>query len=130
MAERVTLERGNGVPHFHVRTVTGAVFSYSTIWQRHNLVLVVLHGAEAEAALISELLTRSDEFTEREGICVVTQDRVPGVPAPGALVADRWGEIVHVVPATEVASPQLADDLIEWLDFVRRRCPECEGEFR
>jgi hypothetical protein len=44
---------------------------------------------------------------------------------PGLVVADRWGEIVHV--AREV--PRVAD-VLDWLDHLEQRCPECEGEAR
>jgi hypothetical protein len=50
---------------------------------------------------------------------------VTGVPRPGALVADRWGEVVHVEDGWPTVS-----SLLEWLDYVAHRCPECEGEAR
>jgi hypothetical protein len=43
------------------------------------------------------------------------------------LFADRWGEVVHVEATAELPA---ATALLEWLDYVERRCPECEGEAR
>jgi hypothetical protein len=45
-------------------------------------------------------------------------------------VADRWGEIAYVAAAPHVTELPTASELIEWLDYVERRCPECEGEAR
>ena len=44
------LQRGDSVPHFWVTTVGGEVFSYSTIWQRKNLVLLCLPAAESQSS--------------------------------------------------------------------------------
>ena len=60
-----------------------------------------------------------------EARLVVTRETVDGVPRPGVVIADRWGEVFAVIddPArTDV------DDLIEWLRWVQMKCPECEGE--
>jgi hypothetical protein len=67
---------------------------------------------------------------EREWVCVVTRDRVPGLQAPATLVADRWGEIVYVTDTSRVDELPASSDLLDWLDYVDRRCPECEGETR
>jgi hypothetical protein len=58
----------------------------------------------------------------------MTRDDVPGLRAPGALVADRWGEIVYVAPIAEAAGSPTVAELLEWLEYVQHRCPECEGE--
>jgi hypothetical protein len=123
-----TLQRGGQVPHFEVKTLAGDVFSYSTIWQRKNLVLVTLpdHGREGDYP--STLAARGRDFEEHRAACVMTRDHVPGVPTPGTVIADRWGEIVHVVAATHISELPPASELLEWLEFVEQRCPECEGE--
>jgi len=126
MAE-MTLQRGDQVPRFEVRTLQGDPFSYSTIWQRENLVLVTL-PKDVELGRASELASRTRDFAERETVLVITRDRIAGLPTPGAVVADRWGEIVHVAAAPDVNGLPAASDLIEWIDYVRIRCPECEGE--
>jgi hypothetical protein len=55
---------------------------------------------------------------------------VPGVQAPGALIADRWGEIIHITAVAESAQSPAAEDLLGWLEYVQNRCPECEGEVK
>jgi len=126
MAE-VTLQRGDQVPRFEVRNLQGEPFSYSTIWQRQNLVLVTVpEGIELSDPKGLASLTR--DFAARETVLVITRDRIAGLPSPGAIVADRWGEIVHVAAAPDVNDLPAASELIEWIDYVRIRCPECEGE--
>jgi hypothetical protein len=122
------LQRGEQVPHFEVNTLAGDVFSYSTIWQRMNLVLVTLPGAGGEGDYPSTLAARGRDFDEHNAACVMTRDRVPGVPTPGAVVADRWGEIVQVFAATHAGDLPPASELLDWLEYVEQRCPECEGE--
>ena len=126
MTEAKTVQRGDQVPHFEVRTLEGKLFTYTTIWQHRNLVLVTLPEAPC-GAYASALAARAAEFEAHGCACVITRDRVPGVPAPGALVADRWGEIVHVAASRLSGLPTPAE-LLEWVDYVARRCPECEGE--
>ena len=129
MTENDTLQRGDQVPHFEVRTLSGDRFSYSSIWQQKNLVLVTL-ADQIESGYASELAARAPEFDSRETSCVITGDRITGLPAPGALVADRWGEIVHVAASPDAQGLPAASDLIDWIDYVRIRCAECEGEAR
>jgi len=132
-----TLQRGDQVPHFEVKTLAGDVFSYTTIWQRKNLVLVTLpeavdsSSASALGGLPAEALAeggRCRDVQQHDGAWVITRDPVPGVPTPGALVADRWGEIVQIAAAPQVSGLPTVSELLEWLDYVERRCPECEGE--
>ena len=124
------LQRGDSVPHFEVKTIAGELFSYSTIWQRKHLVLIALPTSESEAAgtYTSELVARRSEFTAKGAECVVTRDRVPGIRSPGVVVADRWGEIVHIATTSHVDDLTSPEELLEWLDYLDRRCPECEGE--
>lgn len=127
MTEAKTLQRGDQVPHFEITTLAGDVFNYTTIWQRKNLVLVTLPEA-VDSNYASSLADRCRDFQQHDGACVITRDRVPGVPSPGALVADRWGEIVQIAAAPVVSGLPAVSELLEWLDYVERRCPECEGE--
>src|SRR5687768_5242965 len=98
MAARPMLQQGDSVPHFEVKTIGGELFSYSTIWQRRNLVLLAIPAAESEApgTYVSQVEARRPEFIAKDAECVVTADRVPGIQSPAVVVADRWGEIVHV----------------------------------
>ena len=124
------LDRGDAVPHFEVRTLGGDVFGYSTIWQQKNLVLLTLSPDASDGSYVSELSSLSSEFNDRECVCVITRDSVAGLPAPAALVADRWGEIVHVVAASDVANLPTPAELVEWVEYLEIRCPECEGEVK
>jgi hypothetical protein len=118
----------DSVPHFRVNTWEGQPFSYETIWQRSNLVLVVLTNRDDPYA--AALGARSADFRRHETECVVTLDEVPGLHAPGALVADRWGEIAYVKAAFRSADLPRVEELLEWVAYLRNRCPECEGEAR
>jgi hypothetical protein len=121
-----TLQEGGRVPHFEVTTIDGARFRYAEVWQLRNLVLISLPDdagpAEARAAaLCARIGPLFDDVA-----CVATRDPVPGVPRPGLLIADKWGEIVTVASG----EPPDAAQAIEWLNFVRHQCPECQGEAR
>lgn len=121
-----TLKLGDQVPHFEVRAVDGAAFAYRTIWQRKNLLLILLSDSRPDDACVSDLRARESEWQRLETQCVITGEPVAGLRAPVALIADRWGEIIYLEPARSVA----VDDLLGWLEFVEQRCPECEGEAR
>ena len=60
----------------------------------------------------------------------MTQDGVPGIPSPGVIVADRWGEVAYVVATSAVADLPPPQELIDWLAYVQTQCPECEGEVK
>ena len=126
------LERGELVPHFNVTTITGGSFSYSTIWQHKNLALIALPadstGPTIEA-YAAELQTRRGDFDQLHAEYVITRDAVAGMPVPGVLVADRWGEIVHVA-SCDVDDLPPVHDLLDWIDYAQRQCPECQGEVR
>jgi len=126
------LKTGDLVPHFTVTTFGGQSFNYSDIWQRKNLVLVLLPHAESAAStkFVDQLAARISELTGDDSACVITRDSVSGVPSPGVVVADRWGEIHHVVGGKTVDDLPGPEDVIEWLRFVQHQCPECEGESR
>ena len=105
--------------------------TYSTIWKRKNLVLVTLTRAALDPpsrAYVSQLNILWQELSSQQSECVVTQDSLPGLPGPGALVADRWGEIVVVAAGSDVADLPTPEDLLDWIRYVENQCPECEGE--
>ncbi|HXE79752.1 MAG TPA: hypothetical protein VNK41_03310 [Vicinamibacterales bacterium] len=123
------LERGGQVPHFSVRDVTGRSVRYEAIWQRRNLVLAVLPEDGDEATRYhADLLARDADFRRLHAECVITPEPIPGLPPPAVLVADRWGEIAHVASAQRAADLPDAAALLEWLEWLEYRCPECEGE--
>lgn len=127
------LARGARVPHVRVRHVDGTAFDYDQVWQRRNLLLVALReepdGAE-DAAWVETLLVARETLEAYEAAVVVTRDAVKGLAAPGAVVADRWGEVAFVETAARASALPPVATLEEWLRFVDHACPECEGEAR
>jgi hypothetical protein len=124
------LQKGELLPHFSVTTVAGERFAYSDIWQRKNLVLISLPHEESNGGTeyLAQIATGTSELTGDDTACLITRDRIPGVPAPGVVVTDRWGEIHHVTHAARVEDLPRLHELIEWLRYVQSQCPECEGE--
>jgi hypothetical protein len=76
---------------------------------------------------VRDLEGRREEFAAADAVCVITPDRVEGLEQGGVVIADRWGEIIHVMDGSTAPLPAAAD-LLEWARYVQRRCPECEGE--
>jgi peroxiredoxin len=124
------IQRGDLVPHFTVKTLHGDEFSYATIWQRRNLVLIALPVTDSEFVrrYVSELAARGAEFADGDADCVITQDRIQEIPGPAVLVADRWDEVVCIAAKSDVRDLPHVEDVLEWLRYVQTRCPECEGE--
>jgi len=115
----MTMQRGDIVGHFDVRTAGGDPFSYLSIWQRKNLVLITLTAtATDDEGYLRELERHEAKFSERNSVCVVARGDLPGLPAPGALIADQWGEIVHVVAAIDVTDLPTPHELLEWVEYV------------
>jgi hypothetical protein len=117
------------VPHFDVMTIDGQHVHYDDIWQRRNLVLVLVasQDREAGARYASQLHARQAEFDREESTVVVTTEAVPKLTAPAVLVADRWGEIVFLETASGGRTfrwPDV-DQLSSWVHFVEIQCPEC-----
>jgi hypothetical protein len=128
MSSGSTLRRGDLLPHFTVRTLAGDVVDYRTsMWQRRTLALVMLGEIEPDADL-STRVEALNALTADDNVCVVTRDAIDGAPSPGIIVADRWGEIVHVGVASSVCDLPTVAELAEWLEHLAQRCPECEGE--
>ncbi|ODS55462.1 MAG: hypothetical protein ABS36_09915 [Acidobacteria bacterium SCN 69-37] len=110
------------VAHFVVHAVDGQAVDYREIWQRTQLLLLCFDERDAQArtaVVAAALTTRGDALAAVETRLVVTHDVVPGAPRPGALVADRWGEIYATLDDEAVTD---ADDLIDWMRVVQSRC--------
>lgn len=129
MPNTEALRHGDAVPHFVLQAHDGRVIDYvATIWQRRSLVFVSVPSTKRDEPYVNELARRTTSFDEHESTVVITQDRIQGLPAPGLLVADRWGEIVHVVTPKAVADLPSVATLLKWVEAIEHRCPECEGE--
>lgn len=123
-------QRHDQLLHFVVSDVEGRTVAYATIWQHAHLLLVSLGNAPTPDDCLLRYVREIRSLAADDLACVVTRDAVQGLPSPGAVVADRWGEIVHIVPAADVRSLPSAADLAEWVAYLRIQCPECEGEAR
>jgi hypothetical protein len=124
------MERGDAVPHFTVTTVDGERTSYaSSIWQQKTLVLVTLDRS-AEPNDYAARIKSAVADAAADTAIIVTREAIPTLPAPAAVVADRWGEIVHIVRPEHAGGLPDPKDLAAWVDHLRQRCPECEGETR
>lgn len=127
-----SLVKGDALPFFDVTTVTGEKVRYADLWQHKNVLLVRLPAVNDadDERYAAEMSRHAQEFETYAAATIVTRDEIKQVPCPGVVIADRWGEIQYL------ASPGSARDLpdvreiIDTLDFVQRRCPECEGEWR
>jgi hypothetical protein len=124
------LQPHDQVPHFVVTDLDGGTVTYAAIWQHAHLIIVSLGNAEAPDERLHLYVDKIRAWAADDLACVITRDAVPGLPSPGAIVADRWGEIVHVTPAGESPGLPSAESLAEWVAYLRMQCPECEGEAR
>lgn len=127
------LDRGRRLPHLQVRRLDGTPFDEADVWQRKNLLLVAVpleSGDADDVAWVEAVFAARDTLEAYEAVVLVTRDAVPGLAAPGVVVADRWGEVAFVETAARVAALPPVATLAEWLRFVDHACPECEGEAR
>ena len=116
---------------FTARNADGTLVRYDDIWQRKNLLLVSLPPDDPKAAAYATSLSVLEgDLAAYDTALLVTTTRIEGVPSPGVVVADRWGEVYYVQEADRAADLPPPDELIDWLRFVRNECPECQGETR
>ena len=120
------MEQGGQVPHFDVVDITGRRVAYADIWQRQHLVLVTLDDAGGVARPdVAAVVARAPDIRRHDAVLVVTTEPIADLPRPGAIVADRWGEVQTIISG--IPDP---NELIDWVEYVQHRCPECEGEAR
>lgn len=121
------LARKDRFPHVSVRCIDGSVFDYDDVWQQRHLLLVALaeEGAdrlEDEARYLADLSAHEDALQRYDTRMVVTREAIAGMPRPGVLVADRYGEIVTVSTADGAASLPDAADLEDWARLIAHAC--------
>jgi hypothetical protein len=123
------LHEGDRVPHFDVTTIDGARVSYADVWQRRNLVLLCLPDGERARQYADKVTAAFIDLTD-DVLVVATGDELPGLSAPSVLVADKWGEVYNVTAAPGVDDLPAPAQVVDWVQFVRHECPECQGESR
>ena len=125
------LGRGDLLPHLQLPCPDGSVWDYgATTWQRNNLLLLSLPSQTdvADVMYVDQLLKHAAVWMRSETTCVLTREPIDGMPTPGLLIADRWGEIYVVADAPQVCELPGAAEVAEWLRFLEHQCPECQGE--
>lgn len=124
------LKTGDDMPHFRAVTLEGRTFNYGDIWQRKNLVLIVVPDTPSPelAGRVAEWSDAGEHSIGDDSQWVITTDHVPGFRPPAVVVADKWSEIQFTRSGCSVADLPGGDELVEWLEYVRNQCPECQGE--
>lgn len=120
------------MPMFTARNqVDDSVADYRDIWQRKQLVLVSLtEGDVTRDAYVESLLAHAPALGHADTAVVITSESIDGVPRPGVVVADRWGEVRFAASGERAADLPHASALAEWVSSVAMECPECQGEAR
>lgn len=119
------------LPHFEVTDLGGERVAYASIWQRKNLVLVMLPDPiPPSGGYVNRLRETVRGLDADDTEWIFTRDAIDGLPSPGVVVADHWGEIVYVGQSSKVEDLPPPEELLEWVRYVRHKCPECEGEAR
>ena len=119
------------MPMFTARAADGTVVRYQDVWQRKNLLLVSLPSDDpTSSAYAASLGVLEPSLAAYEAVLLIVPTRIEGVPSPGVVVADRWGEVYHLQQADQASALPRPEELIDWLHFVRNECPECQGETR
>lgn len=125
---------GSRVPHVALTTRGGSVFTHADIWQRRQLLLVLMPPeTSAPWADFADRLERVRQACrDMDTELVVSTEAVAGLEPPLALVADRWGEITHAAGIrieNDAVTPDIRT-ILTWVEATVHRCPECEGEAR
>ena len=128
----MTLAPRDLVPMFTVtNALDGIVVGYQDVWQRRNLVLVMVPDNDSTGtAYTKSLIDAAPTLAADDTVFVVTSNPIPGIPSPGVVVADRWGEIYYLKGAGRAVDLPTPGDLAGWLRYVQSECPECQGEAR
>jgi hypothetical protein len=123
----VRVNPGDLLTPFESATVNGAVVPHGHLWQHRNVVLFVLPDKldVARTSYLEKLDRRLHELKPPDTSLVIAH-RIDGVPPNTIVITDRWGEVVHIAPLeSDVSVWPAIDDIIEWVSFIRMKCPEC-----
>lgn len=127
-AKGTTLRPGELIPHFEGLTSDGRRLEYEQLWQRRNLVLFVLPPNSHDVArrYLGALEGRLAELRPDDTTLVLSDLGLARLPLGTLVIADRWGEIAHLQElASDVAAWPSIDDVLDWVEFIRMKCPEC-----
>ena len=125
----MTIRAHDLMPMFTASSRDGATVDYRDIWQRKNLLLVSLRPDDPTAAAYATSLSLVEpRLAEYDSAVIVTTTHIDGVPSPGVVVADRWGEVYYIQAADRASQLPVPDELLDWLRYVQIQCPECQGE--
>jgi hypothetical protein len=125
----MTIRAHDLIPMFAASTSAGTLVNYEDIWQRKSLLLVSLPADDPTAAAYATSMSLVEPHVpEYDAAAIVTTTQIEGVPSPGVVVADRWGEVYYVQAADRASQLPAPAELLEWLRFVQIQCPECQGE--
>ena len=128
----MTIRAHDLMPMFAARSSTdNTLVRYDDIWQRKNLLLVSFPEDDPTgAAYASSFSLLKPDLSAYDAALLVTTTQIEGIPSPGVVVADRWGEVYYVQAADRASGLPSPHELVDWLRFVRDECPECQGETR
>jgi len=91
-------------------------------------ILVTAVGTRQHACeLKQELRLDEDVLVDLDGRVHRTMGAIDtaGQPVPMVFVTDRFGEIFAIFKIDEHKSIPSAEDVLGWLEFINRQCPEC-----
>jgi hypothetical protein len=93
-----------------------------------NVVLFIVSADLISAAspYLSALESRLSELKPDDTSLVVVDHSIDGLPLNSVVIADRWGDIVHLerLASDQEAWPSITG-ILEWVEFIRVKCPEC-----
>jgi hypothetical protein len=84
---------------------------------------VVLPGDAGLDEYLRELHAAAADFAAWDGAVQVLDP--DGSPAHRVVIVDRYGQVYHVVDATDAAALPDAAAVEEWFKFLATACPEC-----
>ena len=139
MANKTTANRkistvmhpGELIAHFDGLTVDGRQLHYSQLWQHRNLVLFVLPPSLHDSArlYLRAVAARLSKLQPDDTTLVLSDRALERLPLGTLVIADRWGEIAHLQElVSNIAAWPSVDEVLEWVEFIRMKCPECPPE--
>jgi hypothetical protein len=127
-AGRGLLQPGDLLTRFEGATVDGRELRYEQLWQHRNVMLFLVSAelARGASSRLAALEGRLSELKPPDTSLVISDHPIDGVPMNSVVIADRWAEVVYIAQlASDPGRWPSIDDLVEWVEFIRMKCPEC-----